>query len=225
MDQDVPTVLRAFPRITAVLFVWSPAAYHWFCTQALAHGPWGTSQKGPTRRQHADTAEFPQRSADNAWAVFCPVQSTRASGAKVASGSIARRLLGPAAAEPWILINMTAYGNASLAEWGPEGSPLDFFTTIHLATADKGATLVSLNTPPSVLTQLYGDYGQPPPSIYWLSAGVMELPEFTRTHFASKIDEEAWWHLVIERTAVNLHLLPDSFDPDTQAPPATFWKK
>lgn len=182
--------------------------------------PW---QKAATAdRRKVDLGEFPQRSTQNAWAVFSPTSSSKAGPG---GGGLARRLLGPVAEEPWILINMTAYGDASLAEWG--GGPFDFFTMVHVATVDKGATLVSLNTPESVLSQLYGAYEQPPPSIYWLTpdSPAAGLPEFTRSHFDSRDAEEEWWHRVIRHTTVDLHRLPPSFDPDTQAPPATFWKK
>ena len=217
MDQNVPGVLRAFPAIRAVLFVWSTSAFHWFCTQSMTR--WTLEGEG-RKITAAHLEEFPQRSVDNAWAVFCPSVTTTA----VATTSLSRRLLGQAAAAPWIVLNMTTYKNQSLVEWG--SSRLDFFTMIHVATAEKGASLVSLNTPPSVMHQLYGEYEQPPPSIYWLDAAYLgRWPEFARSYFASTQEEDGWWERVIEHTEVNLHVLPASFDPDTQAPPATFWTK
>jgi hypothetical protein len=229
---DIPPVLRAFPTIKTIFFVWSTEAYCWMCTQAMTQGPWcklSATGKGAV----VALDEFPQRSADNAWAVFCP--SAGGGGGKkpgsYVSSSLATRLLGQGASAPWIIINMTVYGNMSLAEWGT-GGHLDFFTTVYAATAERGSpALVSLNTPPSVLEQLYGDYTEPPRSISWLSCaaagsnGGGALPEFTRTYFSSCVEEDAWWARVIKHTAVNLHVLPPGFDPDAHTPPAQMWKK
>jgi hypothetical protein len=118
---------------------------------------------------------------------------------------------------------MTAFGDESLLEW--KGETFDFFTTIYLRTLSKNPTLVSLNTPESVLTQLYGAYEQPPPTIYWLGQGLAAYPDFTRSYFETLADEQEWWDNVVDHTQVDLRLLPPFFDPDTQVPPSIFWKK
>lgn len=176
--------------------------------------------------------EYPHRSTDNAWAIFCPSLSSggKKAGGSLVSSSLATRLLGQGAYSPWIVINMTVYGNMSLAEWGTDGH-LDFFTAVYAATAEKGSpALVSLNTPRSVLDDLYGDR-TPPQSIFWLSSSSEQtlspsnLPDFSRSFFTSALEETEWWSRVIKHTAVNLHVLPPGFDPDVHTPPAQMWKK